>query len=92
MRRVRISTTVDAAQLAACRRLLQESDSRIIDRALAALIEELEGGRELAVLEAHPYEDDADLTWIAPEGADLPYDGDIPADVLRLAAERRSAS
>ena len=90
MKRVRISTTVDAEQLAACRRLLPESDSRILDRALAALIDELEGARELAVLEAHPYDEDADLGWTAPEAPDLPYDGDVPPDVVRLAAERRS--
>ncbi len=89
MGRVRISTTVDATLLAACRQLLREPDSRIIDRALAALIEELEAQRELAVLEAHPYEQDPDLAWAAPPGPDLPYEGEIPPDVERLAAARR---
>ncbi len=91
MQRVRISTTVDATRLETARRLLNEADSRIIDRALAALIDELEAQRELAALEAHPYERDPDLAWSAPLGPDLAYDGDIPPDVVELAAARRSA-
>lgn len=88
---MRISTTVDAESLAAARRLLPGSDSRLLDRALAALVEQLEGQWEVAALASHPYEDDPDLTWQAPPGPDLPYDGDVPAEVLRLAQRRRQA-
>ncbi|MGH8906279.1 MAG: hypothetical protein ACRD0K_07155 [Egibacteraceae bacterium] len=89
MTRVRISTTVDANRLAEARRRLGAADSEIIDRALTALIEQLEAERELAALTEFPYEDDPDLMWEAPRGPDLPYDGEVPADVLRLAAQRR---
>jgi hypothetical protein len=89
MVRVRISTTVDAQQLARVRQLTDAPDSRILDRALAALLEQLEAERELAALSAAPYEDDPDLAWTVPPGPDLPYDGQVPAEVLRLAARRR---
>lgn len=89
MARVRISTTVDGQQLAAARRLLPGTDSRLIDRALAALVEQLEAGREREALASQPYGDDPDLTWEAPPGPDLPYDGDIPEDVVKLAQRRR---
>jgi hypothetical protein len=89
MTRVRISTTVDAQRLATVRQLLGANDSQIVDRALAALIEQLEAEAEAAALTADPYEDDPDLAWEAPPGPDLPYDGEVPADVLRLAAQRR---
>lgn len=91
MSRVRISTTVDADELARCRTLWGSSTSKLMDRALLALAEELEGERELAALERHPYEDDADLAWTVGPGADLPYDGDVPEDVQRLARTRRQA-
>jgi hypothetical protein len=67
------------------------SDSEIIDRALLALIDRLETERELKALAELPYEDDQELAWQAPLGPDLPYDGDIPADVLDLVADRRRA-
>lgn len=89
MTRERISTTVDSARLARARRLLRVKDSRLIDQALDALVQRELAQRELAALEAKPYEDDPDLAWSAPEGPDLPYDGEIPADVRRLAARRR---
>ena len=89
MSRVRISTTVDAQSLAAARRLLPGPDSRLLDRALASLVEQLEAGREVAALANHPYEDDPDLAWQAPSGPDLPFDGDVPSDVMRLARRRR---
>ena len=89
MTRVRISTTVDGERLSKARRLLREADSKLLDRALALLIDEIEGKRELAALDAHPYESDADLSWVVPDGPDLPYDGDVPADVRRLAQSRR---
>lgn len=89
MGRVRISTTVDAGGLEAARRLVQAPDSQILDRALLLLVEALEAEREAAVLAALPYDDDADLNWSPPSGPDLPYDGEVPPEVLRMAAQRR---
>ncbi len=91
MSRVRVSTTVDAHRWATVRRLLDASSSQIVDRALAALIDQLEADHEQAVLTALPYEDDPDLAWVAPGGPSLPYDGDVPSEVLRLAEQRRRA-
>lgn len=85
MSRVRISTTVDGEQLERCRRLLDISDSQLLDRALDALIDE----REREALGRLPYDDDPDLAWSAPDGPDMPYDGEIPEDVRRLAEQRR---
>lgn len=87
--RVRISTTVDSARLAAARNRLQASDSEIVDRALKALLDQLDAAQERAALEAMPYDEDSDLAWEAPRGPSLPYDGEVPAEVLRLAAARR---
>lgn len=92
MARVRISTTVDAQRWSAAQRLLDGSSSQIVDRALAVLIEKLEAEREHAALAALPYEDDPDLMWEAPPGPDLPYEGDVPAGVLRLAEQRRQSA
>jgi len=44
-----------------------------------------------SALESHPYEADPELAWEAPPGPDLPYEGAVPADVLRLARRRRAA-
>jgi hypothetical protein len=49
---------------------------------------------ELSLLDRFPYETDADLRrWVRhpgdPEGA-LPYDGAVPAQIQRLAEERRA--
>lgn len=92
MNRVRISTTVDGERLARCRKLAGDGDSRMLDQALDALIDRLEGRREAEALDANPYADDPDLVWTAPEGPDLPYDGDIPLDVRQLAAKRRRSA
>lgn len=92
MTRVRVSTTVDAQRLATVRHMLGTSDSQILDRALAALIEKLEAEQELAALAALPYEDDPDLAWPVVPAPDLPYEGEVPAEVLRLAAKRRRRS
>lgn len=92
MKRVRLSTTVDAQLLAGARRLVPGPDSRLVDLALAALVEQVEGERELEALAAHPYEADPDVSWPAPAGPDLPYDGPVPADVRRLAQRRRGRS
>jgi hypothetical protein len=89
MARVRISTTVDEERLTACRRLFHAPDSRLMDRALQALIDELEGAAEVRALEAHPYEEDPDLAWELSEGPPLPYDGDVPKQVLAKARARR---
>jgi hypothetical protein len=90
MPRRRVSTTVDAARLARARALTGDRDSELFDKALAALIDDLEGLRELAALARHPYDDDPDLDLPeAEEGGDLPYDGRVPPDVIRLARERR---
>jgi hypothetical protein len=89
MRRVRISTTVDATALATARRLAPGTDSQLLDRALVALVAQLEEEQELAALAEHPYEDDPDLAWQAPPGPDLPYTGTVPAEVMKLAQRRR---
>lgn len=89
MSRVRISTTVDARRLARSRELLGVKDSELLDRALAALLEETHRERERAALLRHPYEDDPDLDWNVTDGPPLPYDGPVPAEVLALAEERR---
>ncbi len=89
MGRERISTTVDRDRLVACRRLLATSDSKILDQALASLLDRLEGEQERQALGAMPYHEDGDLAWEAPEVPGLPYDGEVPEDVQRLAAARR---
>lgn len=89
MNRVRISTTVDGHRLTTCRRLLEVSDSRLIDRALQALIAELEGIAEIRAIERRPYESDPDLAWEVSDGPALPYDGQVPMDVLARAKARR---
>lgn len=90
MSRQRISTTVDAGQLARARDLFGGPDSELLDRALALLVRRLDAERERAALDAAPYEEDPDLAWQAPFGPDLPYDGAVPDEVARLAAERRA--
>lgn len=92
MSRARISTTVDRERLETSRRLLGVSDSQLIDRALALLIEHLERENELEALERQPYHDDPELAWEAPGGPSLPYVGEIPAEVIELAARRRGPS
>jgi len=90
MVRVRISTTVDSERWAAAQRLVDAPGSQIVDRALSALIDQIERDHEQAVLAAHPYESDEDLTWQAPTGPGLPYDGTVPPDVRQLADRRRA--
>lgn len=92
MSRVRISTTVDAEQLERCRRLTGLRTGRLVDRAMEALADEIDREREIGALDRLPYEDDADLSWEAPPGPDLPYDGEVPHEVRRLATARRRAS
>ena len=82
---------MDAQRWAAARRLLAGTHSQIVDQALAVLVEHLEAEQERAALAALPYEQDPDLAWEAPAGPDLPYDGEVPPDVLRLAEQRQRA-
>lgn len=89
MSRVRISTTVDGEQLERARVLLSATDSKLMDRALSTLVEQLELERELQALSTHPYEDDPELSWEAPPGPALAYEGEVPAEVRQMAAARR---
>lgn len=91
MSRERISTTVDADRLARARDLHGGPDSELVDRALELLLRHLDAAREVAAIEAAPYEDDPALAWRAPDGPALPYDGDVPDEVRELAAQRRAA-
>ena len=92
MSRKRVSATVDATRLAAACTLTSDRDSELFDKALAALIDKLEGARERAALARHPYDTDPALELPevdADGGADLPYKGRVPPDVVRLARRRR---
>ena len=89
MARVRLSTTVDGQKLATCRRMLGIPDSQITDRALESLAREVEARADIAAIEAYPYDDDPDLSWETPPGPDIPYDGEVPQEVLDLAATLR---
>lgn len=81
---------MDSARLATARATHDLPDSQLIDRAIRALLDQDEARRERAALLAAPYEDDDDLSWTAAPGEPLPYDGDVPAEVLALARERRA--
>jgi len=89
MTRIRISTTVDESRWAEARRLFGGLPSQIVDAALSALIEKVEADSERAALDRFPYQDDPNLSWEAPAGPELPYDGEVPQEVLRLAQLRR---
>jgi hypothetical protein len=89
MTRVRVSATVDGTYLERARALTGARDSQLLDQALVALVTQSEAERERAILASAPYDADPDLTWESASGPDLPYDGEIPADVLALAAQRR---
>lgn len=91
MTRVRVSATVDAERLRMAAELAGATGSALLDQALAALVEQLGAQREIAALEQYPYDADPDLTWQPPNGPDLGYDGDVPADVVALAQARRRA-
>lgn len=90
MERMRISTTVDGERLAAARALFGRRDAEMLDRALGALIEELETQREIAALRAHPYESDPELNLPLIPSPDSPYGGAVPPHVLALAERRRA--
>jgi hypothetical protein len=91
MERMRISTTVDGTRLARARELFAGRDAAMLDQALAALIDEIETAREIAAIRALPYHADPmlDLPVIALAD-DLPYDGEVPADVLAAVEQRRT--
>lgn len=89
MPRTRISATVDEERLRTAAALTGTTGSALLDRALAALIAAVEATREAEALERRPYEQDPDLAWQAPRGPDLPYDGEVPEDVISLAETRR---
>lgn len=89
MPRVRISATVDGDRLREAARLAGATGSALLDRALAALVEQLGAQAEIAALERQPYEADPDLSWQPPHGPDLVYGGEVPDDVVALAEARR---
>lgn len=90
MPRERISTTVDAKRLALARSLVAMRDADIFDRALDALIANIEAEREKDALTRFPYEGDAELALpdVVP-GEGLSYEGEVPEEVLKLARQRR---
>lgn len=91
MPRSRISTTVDGVRLAHARALFAGRDAEMLDRALAALIDEIETAREIAALKENPYDSDPMLNIpLMPFPDDLPYDGEVPPDVIALAEKRRA--
>ena len=64
----------------------------MLDRALRALIDEIEAHAEVDALRRHPYDRDPELALpAAPLPAELPYDGEVPAQILALARKRRAA-
>lgn len=88
---MRVSTTVDGTRLARARALFAGRDADMLDRALAALIDEIETEREIAALRVHPYEDDPMLDLpLMPLPDELSYDGEVPPHVLELARRRRA--
>lgn len=89
--RVRVSTTVDAERLDAARRRSGLVDSQLIDRALDCLLDELDAEAELAAIASAPYHTDDAVSWGAPAVPSLPYDGEIPADVIAEVRRRRAA-
>lgn len=91
MARVRVSTTVDREVLRTTRQRLGARDSELFDRALLALLDQLDAAAEATALDAAPYHEDEDLQLPEPElGAEeLPYDGEVPPEVVELAERRR---
>lgn len=94
MARTRLSTTVDSDALERARSLVGGRDSELLDAALNELIEREEQRREMRAIDADPYSVDpelalppADVDW----DRDMPYDGEVPAEVVDLARRRRAA-
>jgi hypothetical protein len=93
--RTRLSTTVNTDWLTAARARTGLSDSALIDKALVALLDQAEREAEdRAFGPEQPLGEvtDGDVSFGWP--ADAPpldtYDGEVPADVLELFAERRA--
>lgn len=92
MKRVRISTTVDATKLERARSLVGTTDAQMIDRALEALIVEVNAAAERDALRRLPYDKDRELDLPAATFAgELPYDGEVPREILETARKRRAA-
>lgn len=82
---------MDEGPLNAARAQLRLRDSELFDRALQALLDELEAAAELRALDEAPYEGDEALRLPEPHlGGELPYDGAVPAEVIELARRRRA--
>jgi hypothetical protein len=92
MNRKRISTTVDGAVLDHARELSGVRDAEMFDAAMSALIEKIQGERDLAALSDWPYVDDPELA-MPPAPTDvldaLPYSGAVPPELVKLAKQRR---
>ena len=93
--RTRLSTNVNTDWLTAARARTGLSDSALIDKALVALLDQAEREAEdRAFGPEQPLGEvtDGDVSFGWP--ADAPpldtYDGEVPADVLELFAERRA--
>lgn len=94
MNRVRVSTTVDSEKLKQAEALVGAPRSALFDAALAALIEKRLDAQEIAALSANPYQRDSELFLPKSEidwDVELPYDGEIPPNVVALAKRRRRA-
>jgi hypothetical protein len=92
MKRFRISTTVDGAVLERARELSGVRDAEMFDAAMIALINQIQGERELEALRSWPYADDVELAMpeAPPDSLDaLPYSGVVPAELIKLAKARR---
>jgi hypothetical protein len=92
MNRLRISTTVDGSVLARARELSGARDAEMFDAALIALVNQIQGERELEALRSWPYADDVELAMpeAPPDSLDaLPYTGVVPPELIKLAKARR---
>lgn len=81
MARIRISTTVDERRLGDARRMTGLDGSKLMDKALEALI----GEAEREALERSPYDQDPDLAWTRtmPPPDLPPYEGRAAAGQKR---------
>lgn len=61
----------------------------MIDAALRALLDELEGIAERRALQEQPYDDDPELAFEDREPPSLPYKGEVPEAVLARAKSLR---
>lgn len=92
MNRLRVSTTVDGSVLERARELSGVRDAEMFDAALRALVNQIQGERELQALRSWPYADDPELAMpeAPPDQLEaLPYSGAVPPEIARLAKARR---